>query len=108
MRRARTIGGDHVGQLTPGYLRRSFQIITDQLKPLVVISLGEAHVGLADSFVFWNQRFKTVGPYVDEDFAAVPRIAHALDELSLLEAVENVRDRSSRKAGMPEREPAVI
>ena len=45
------------------------------------------------------QRFKTLGAHSDEDFAAVPRIAHTLDELSLLQTIENVRDRTGCEAG---------
>ena len=56
------------------------------------------HIGFANFFVFWGEGLKSLGAYADEDFAAVRRIAHALDKLPLLETIENVGYRAGCEA----------
>ena len=52
---------------------------------------------MTDRVVFWEHRFKPFASYPNEHSPPVLGVAHPLDNLPLLKAVQNVGNRSRRQ-----------
>ena len=81
-------------------LEAAFEVVFDELEFLGRVARGVFEGGGGEALVKATNSLKGFEAGADKDFAAVARVAEALDEAGFFEAVKDAGDGASGKAGV--------